>query len=207
MRTNPADWVRWDTKEMLPFNGGISFHIRTNQPCTVLNEDGLILAYGEGEQYIHVTGSGAIDFYCDGAVFLKPSSRVQERVAQSEQVFTTLDRPAPLSPEMQAISMMMRRNELERERDRKTMETRLADQSRLIAASKRVEPAQAPSANKAEDVRQNAGASSPNAEKPKRRGKGKDVDAADVSAADDPDREIRSKTGEGSTQDQNPSDS
>jgi len=130
MRTSPSDWVEWDKNEVLPFDGGISFQIRTIKPCTIKNEFGLILGFGTGQQEIVVTGQGEITFSCASDVWLRPSSRVQERLQKSTEIFTSLDRPSPLTPEMQAIHRMMRRNEIDRENDRREMEKRFADRSR-----------------------------------------------------------------------------
>jgi len=135
MKTSPQDWVQWDDKEVLPYEGGISFHIRTENPCVVKNEFGLILGFGTGQQEIAVTGKGEITFKCKGDIWLRPSSRVQERLQASAEIFTSLDRPSPMSPEMQAIHRMMRRNEIERERDRQEMEKRFANRSREDARS------------------------------------------------------------------------
>lgn len=135
MKTSPDDWLSWDEKEVLPFEGGIHFHLRTVEPITVTNEFGLLLAYGTGQQEIFVTGQGECHFQCDGAIWLRPSSRVQERMKVSTEIFTTLDRPAPMSPEMQAIHRMMRRNEIERERDRQEMERRFADRQLIDVGS------------------------------------------------------------------------
>lgn len=45
----------------------------------------------------------------------------QLTVATSDEVFTTLDRPAPLSPEMAAIQRLIRQNSIEREEIRERM--------------------------------------------------------------------------------------
>jgi len=135
MKTSPNDWLSWDEKELLPFTGGIHFHLRTVEPITVTNEFGLVLGHGTGEQEIAVTGDGECHFQCNGAIWLRPSSRVQERLKASTEIFTTLDRPAPMSPEMQAIHRMMRRNEMERERDRQEMEKRFADRQLIDVGS------------------------------------------------------------------------
>lgn len=128
MKTNPLDWVQWDTSEILPFEGGTSFLVRSDQEITVKDSFGLLLGMGAGEIEVEVTGSGNIHFHGASDVHLKPRSRIQERIAQSEVTFTSLDRPAPLTPEMAAIQRMMRKNELDRERDRQIMEQRFNDQ-------------------------------------------------------------------------------
>lgn len=58
----------------------------------------------------------------DGRVWACYTSLEQVAVRQSDEIFTTLDRPAPMSPEMRAVHEMMRRNEIERERMREMME-------------------------------------------------------------------------------------
>jgi len=153
MRTSPSDWVQWDDKEVLPFAGGISFQIRTVKPCIVTNEFGLILGFGTGHQEIVVTGEGEISFSCASDVWLRPSSRVQERLQKSTEIFTSLDRPSPLTPEMQAIHRMMRRNEMDRERDRQEMEKRFADRSRENTRPEPASDAPKASAAKKEKVR------------------------------------------------------
>jgi len=127
MKTSPQDWILWDKTEPLPFSGGVSFHIRTILPALVKNEFDLILGFGTGEQNITVTGDGEIHFVCKSDIWLRPSSRVQERIQRSTEIFTSLDRPAPMSPEMLAIQRMMRKNELDREMDRREMEKRYHD--------------------------------------------------------------------------------
>jgi len=152
MKTSPQDWVQWDQNEVLPFEGGTSFHIRTENPCVIKNEVGLILGLGSGHQEIAVTGQGEITFKCKGDIWLRPSSRVQERLQASPEIFTSLDRPSPLSPEMQAIHRMMRRNEIERERDRQEMEKRFADRSRENARSEPSRTSKKASASETETV-------------------------------------------------------
>jgi len=157
MKTNPQDWIEWDQSEVLPFKGGISFHTRTSVTLTVTDHMGLLIALGDGEQEIRVTGSGELKFDCDGPIWLKPSARVQERLQSSTEIFTTLDRPAPLSPEMLAIERMMRRNELQREQDRQEMEQRFADRLREQSGRKLEPPAPKASADKKEAVRDDPG--------------------------------------------------
>jgi len=132
MKTTPSDWLQWDIKEALPFTGGVSFHARTIKPLVITDEQGLIVGFGTGEQFVSITGEGELRFDCSSPVWIRPASRVQERLKSSEEIFTSLDRPAPLSPEMAAIQRMMRRNEMERERDRQEMERRFAYADRSV---------------------------------------------------------------------------
>jgi len=155
MKTSPSDWVEWDDKEVLPFEGGISFQVRTVKPCIIKNEFGLILGFGSGQQEVVVTGQGEISFSCASAIWLRPFSRVQERLQRSTEIFTSLDRPSPLTPEMQAIHRMMRRNEIDRELDRREMEKRFADRSRENARSELGDDAPEAFSAKKEKVRKN----------------------------------------------------
>lgn len=74
----------------------------------------------------------------EGRVWTAYTSLEQVAVRQSDEIFTTLDRPAPMSPEMRAVHEMMRRNEIERERMREAMERdhneRLQRVERALAA-------------------------------------------------------------------------
>lgn len=159
MKTSPSDWVQWEQDEVLPFEGGISFHVRTETPCLITNEFGLILGYGQGQQEVAVTGKGEISFTCETDIWLRPSSRVQERLQSSPEIFTSLDRPSPLSPEMQAIHRMMRRNEIDRETDRREMEKRFADRSREYNRPKPETDAQETPATEKKKVGVDTGAS------------------------------------------------
>lgn len=55
-------------------------------------------------------------------IWFKTPSIDQTNVRATDDIFTTLDRPAPLSPEMLAIERLMRRNAIERENDRAAIE-------------------------------------------------------------------------------------
>lgn len=124
MKTNPSDWIEWDKNEALPFDGRVSVTVRSETPVVVKTSYGLVVGAGEYECESEVTGDGELMFYSDSPVFIKPSSRVQDRLQTSDEVFTSLDRPAPLTPEMLAIQRMLRRNEIQREADRQEMEQR-----------------------------------------------------------------------------------
>jgi len=156
MKTVPQNWLQWDVKEVLPFTGGISFSVRTATPVIIRDIHGLILGYGEGEQEITVTGDGECLFECDTDIWIRPSTRVQERLQRSTEVFTSLDRPAPLSPEMLAIQRMMRKNEMERERDRQEMEKRFADRQHENARSEPVIDVEETPTDKKKKVRANS---------------------------------------------------
>jgi len=166
MKTSPSDWLCWDQSEPLPFKGGVSFTVRTTKPLSCTNEDGLPLAFGNGEQEISVTGDGEITFKCPSVVWLRPSTRVQERLQRSTEVFTSLDRPAPMSPEMIAIQRMMRKNEIDRERDRQEMEKRFVNRSKPESRTESAKASSPASAEKAEPVGENTERSAEPSEKP-----------------------------------------
>ncbi|AXL15634.1 hypothetical protein [Microviridae sp.] len=177
MRVNISDWILWSAAEELPFVGSISLHVRTATECIVETSQGLPVAVGRGEQYIEVSGRGELVFACKTEIFIKPASRVQDRLKASDEVFTSYDRPAPLTPEMAAIQRMMRKNEIERERDRQAMETRLA-KLKLDAERKSELPAQKPSGtSEKKEVRQEQSGSDNDATKQKQDDSGKDVNA------------------------------
>jgi len=164
MKTVPQNWVQWDQNEVLPFTGGISFTMRTAKECIVRDIHGLILGMGKGEQEIHVTGDGECIFECETDIWVMPSTRVQERLQRSTEIFTSLDRPAPMSPEMLAIERMMRKNEIERERDRQEMEKRFADRQRTDVRSEPEDDVDKTPASKKKAVRKNTERSSDNSE-------------------------------------------
>lgn len=120
------------SKEILGLTGRTRITVRCEKPA---------LAYhSEAEDFSEevMVGGGAIQFETTcygGFVRVQSSGRVwvdfniapQRLAASDDVIFTTLDRPAPLSPEMAAIQRFMRQNELERERDRNIMMKGLRD--------------------------------------------------------------------------------
>jgi len=167
MKTSPVDWLCWDQNEALPFTGGVAFTIRTVKPVSCTNEDGLPLAFGTGQQEVSVTGDGEITFKCASSVWLRPSTRVQERLQRSQEVFTSLDRPAPMSPEMIAIQRMMRKNEMDRERDRQEMEKRFANRSKPQSGNESSKASGSAPAEKADAVVEDPSRGGVGSEKPK----------------------------------------
>lgn len=85
----------------------------------------------------------------EGVFFYRFSARDQTRYRTSDEKFTSLDRPAPLSPEMLAIERLMRRNSIEREKDRANIE-RLQNQ----LASRRAEGGEGETRATASEVRE-----------------------------------------------------
>lgn len=99
--------------------------LRSDEPLRVYfcvdGEPELLCGLGQGEMDVSVEGPGTIRFTTDGYLWAFDPARFQIREAQSTEIFTSLERPAVLSPEMLAISRMMRQNEIAREQDRQTM--------------------------------------------------------------------------------------
>jgi len=164
MKTNPSEWIEWDQSEPLPFEAGVTLEVRSITPVTVTTAHGLLVGAGDCSCACVVTGDGELTFKSDSPVFIKPSARVQDRIAQSEEVFTSLDRPAPLTPEMLAISRMLRQNEIQRENDRRKMEKLYADRSASLAANQSGKPAKEKSPGKKEAVREDASGGDDDAE-------------------------------------------
>jgi len=79
-----------------------------------------------GETRIEVQGKEPLRFSVvsdeESSVWIRFPEIDQTALKTTDQTFTTLDRPEPLSPEMLAIQRLMRRNELDREEQRRDME-------------------------------------------------------------------------------------
>lgn len=81
----------------------------------------VLIGYGAGEQIIDVPPDTYVRFRSEGRVWVQQTQRDQG-TEESTETYATLDRPAPLSPEMRMIQMMMMKNQREREHDRAEME-------------------------------------------------------------------------------------
>ncbi|AXL15630.1 hypothetical protein [Microviridae sp.] len=86
--------------------------------------------YGPGTHTFETRNHVTVKLATNGKTWIKDRAITQTMASTSTEVFTTLDRPAPLSPEMAAIQRMQRKNELVRERDREEMEMRYAELQR-----------------------------------------------------------------------------
>lgn len=109
--------------------------MRASAPCSVFEvmADGteVLVAHFEGEIRAAITGE-AVRVETDGTFqFLDPCVN-QIAHKTTNEVFTSLDRPSPLSPEMLAVQQMMRRNEIERDLMRQQME-KFRDETRAQA--------------------------------------------------------------------------
>ena len=105
--------------------------VNASEAC-VARSGGLVLASGIGDLVIDLKRPSMVQFDTEGKIHVYPRAVTQTQEKSSERVFTTLDRPAPMSPEMLAIYHMQRKNELEREWQRKEFEKRYEEQERRI---------------------------------------------------------------------------
>jgi hypothetical protein len=96
--------------------------------------DEILVGYGIAEQEIVVRGKlRRLRIKSEGRVWLREAKIDQTKHRIDPDVFTTLDRPPPLSAEMLAVQQMMRRNEIERERHRSEIERMLYDNANAQA--------------------------------------------------------------------------
>lgn len=122
---------QWKPSDAIPFEGQIAVIARADQLCKVYAVDGngvaLLVAHFVGEEKITVVDPEfrQLEAKCKGNVWVRDLAVRQTTERDTDVVFTTLDRPAKLSPEMQAIQRLARQNEINRERDLRAMESRL----------------------------------------------------------------------------------
>lgn len=97
-----------------------TMHVRSIKLAAIY-QDGTLIGVNAGEFTVK-TAEGDVEIASDGDVWVGYCIVNHDRSKTSEQVFTTYDRPATLSPEMQLMQRMMKSNALERERQLKQME-------------------------------------------------------------------------------------
>jgi len=104
--------------------GTHSIHILTPTGGVVatIDEDGTVCPVSVGLEHRLTVSDTTIEIATEGPVW-RVDHAVQQPRTQEEIKYTTYDRPAPLSPEMQAIQRMAKANEIEREKLRKRLET------------------------------------------------------------------------------------
>lgn len=113
----------WDKRRKVQTEGPQRVTLRAEERTSVYLSrskdfsDEILCALGEGELNIETRAGDYLRVKSDGRVWIAVGSKNQFR-EQSDESFTTLDRPAPISPEMAAIMQMMKRNERERQNDR-----------------------------------------------------------------------------------------
>jgi len=84
-------------------------------------EGATLVALFTGEVRVTIT-KPCLQVLTEGEFYWYDPAVDQTARKTSDLVFTTLDRPSPLSPEMLAIQQLMRRNEIERDHTRAEME-------------------------------------------------------------------------------------
>lgn len=77
--------------------------------------DDRLVKIGIGEFEVKLPRGAFVRFESEGRVWIKLTARAQDREKASNEVFTSLDRPAPMSPEMQMMMRFQRQNEIARQ--------------------------------------------------------------------------------------------
>lgn len=93
----------------------------------------VLVGQGQGELEIILQVAGTVEFITSGRVWFFQTAAAQTTERTSDEVFTSLDRPSPLSPEMLAIQRMVKQNEIAREGEREFMR-RMLDASQPARA-------------------------------------------------------------------------
>lgn len=104
--------------------GTHSLHILTptGGVLATIDEDGIAHCVSVGMEHRVTVSDTAIEIATDGPVW-RVDNALQQHREQGDEKYTTYDRPAALSPEMQAIQRMAKQNEIERDKLRKRLET------------------------------------------------------------------------------------
>lgn len=172
-----GQWSLWKNDKNLQCVGKVKIMFRAEQPLAVYGartsnfKNELLLGFAEnGEiETLWDQHNAFVRVASEGRVWFKTFESVHAVERTSDTRYTSNERPSALSPEMQAIMRMVKRNELEREYQR-SQNQRIQEDLRRIASSDRKdqggasEPAPAKEAKK--DASQDEGASSHDAGKP-----------------------------------------
>jgi hypothetical protein len=120
-----GDWSSLSTNEVIEWSGNnrAAILLRLEQPGCVYGADNpgfaeeLLLGKGDGQLEIEAFGFGDLYVRVDteGRCWLQERAGNQTVHKMHEEVFTSLERPPKLSPEMEMIYRMSRQNELMRE--------------------------------------------------------------------------------------------
>lgn len=119
-----GEWTEWNVKDQLHSHENvIKLMFRAEQAAFVYGsvdgtfDDEMLLATFVGDGEVTWTQSRAyVRVSSKGRVWFKTFSQMQTLHRMSDTKYTTLDRPAALSPEMQAVMRMLKHNENEREK-------------------------------------------------------------------------------------------
>jgi hypothetical protein len=120
-----GDWATLSTNEVIEWSGNnrAAILLRLEQPGCVYGSDNpgfaeeLLLGKGDGQIEIEAFGFGDLYVRVDteGRCWVQERAGDQTVHKMHEEVFTSLERPPKLSPEMEMIYRMSRQNELMRE--------------------------------------------------------------------------------------------
>lgn len=118
-------WQEIDPAAPFRITHETTLRLRCDEFTTVLitqeDDQSILAGQGQGELELRIKISGVVEFVTKGRVWHFASVAAQTTKATSDEIFTTLDRPSPLSPEMAAIQRMMKQNEISRDHDREMM--------------------------------------------------------------------------------------
>jgi hypothetical protein len=93
------------------------------------DEDWVLAGYGKDPFVINME-IGEFKIESKGKVYMASEIADQTAYVVSDEKYTSLDRPPPLSPEMQAIRRMVRANEIARDKQMRELEARYARDKR-----------------------------------------------------------------------------
>ena len=105
--------------------------------------DEVLIGLAEGEQIVDAPPRQYIRFESEGRIWMQQTRR-EQTFEGTDETYATLDRPAPLSPEMQMIQRMMMKNQRERDADRRAIEE-LRRERVSNGIAENADPAPAPS--------------------------------------------------------------
>ena len=142
MLTN-GEWSLWKDNKNLQLTGMCKIMLRSEQPIHVYGSEQknfkteILLGYADnGEIEVMWDRKNAfVRVQSEGRVWFKTFEAAHPVERTSETVYTSLERPSNLSPEMQAIMRMVRKNEIEREQQREQNARIQEDLRRVTAAN------------------------------------------------------------------------
>mgnify|MGYP000101674966 CR=1 FL=1 len=136
-----GEWSVWKSDKNLHFTNKVKIMIRAEMPLHVYGSPDnkfkgeILLGYTEiGEMEVLADRSLYVRLHTEGRAWFKTFEVCHPTLRTSDTVYTSLERPSNLSPEMQAIMRMVRKNEIEREQQRE-QNARIQDDLRRITAA------------------------------------------------------------------------
>lgn len=123
-----GEWSLWEPKTELQFFNKLKIMFRSEQPLGIYGcptskykrEDEILLGISDnGEiEVLWDCSYGLIRAISDGRVWFKTFQVTHPVERADDTIYTSLERPPSLSPEMQAVMRMVKQNEIEREKQR-----------------------------------------------------------------------------------------